>query len=536
MRISPRTGFRPIEGDIRPTTMANYQALSRCYVLRYPIGGLRLASLSELDFKGHYAVLRRAGGRARIGLSPTTVLHVHVMLRRALEDAVASRLIPRNPAPRKRPRVERVEHAWLLPEQVGELLAFARFRDPDLYPAFRLAALDETPAGRACGPPLVGYRPHRPNDLHLSNKDHRRGRGNTASNDGGGISSGGSATITSSVFSDNTSEHGGAIAGDGALNVALSTFSNNTASGYVAAGGGINNNGGIFTVTNSTFTGNTASGGDAYGGTIYGTGFTPVLEVVGSTLSGNLASATDGARGGAIMSGSYNDDGIFTVTNSTFSGNSAMGGTAPVSGGAIDSMSGTITNSTLWGNSISPGPNSHGGGIASTFPIRRRFETLSWRTAWWGRLLQLDRRCGTQHLLGRDLRIRRQQLATEHRPQPRTARQQRWPDRDDASGGGLSGDRPNSLGDQRVRDDDRDRPAGSLPAPGHQPRHRCRGGGGRVLHVQWLLRSGGQRRRQRGLSYRQIADRLEAEGLRPRSGGRWHPPMVSRLVNNKANG
>lgn len=45
-----------------------------------------------------------------------------------------------------------------------------------------------------------------------------------------------------------------------------------------------------------------------------------------------------------------------------------------------------------------------------------------------------------------------------------------------------------------------------------------------------------RRLRKRGLSYRQIADRLEAEGLLPRSGGRWHPPMVSRLVNSKANG
>jgi DNA invertase Pin-like site-specific DNA recombinase len=41
-----------------------------------------------------------------------------------------------------------------------------------------------------------------------------------------------------------------------------------------------------------------------------------------------------------------------------------------------------------------------------------------------------------------------------------------------------------------------------------------------------------KRLRKRGLSYRQIADRLEAEGMLPRSGGRWHPPMVSRLVDS----
>lgn len=40
-----------------------------------------------------------------------------------------------------------------------------------------------------------------------------------------------------------------------------------------------------------------------------------------------------------------------------------------------------------------------------------------------------------------------------------------------------------------------------------------------------------KRLRKKGMSYRQIAERLHAEGLNPRSGGRWHPPMVSRLVN-----
>jgi DNA invertase Pin-like site-specific DNA recombinase len=39
-----------------------------------------------------------------------------------------------------------------------------------------------------------------------------------------------------------------------------------------------------------------------------------------------------------------------------------------------------------------------------------------------------------------------------------------------------------------------------------------------------------RRLRGEGLSYRQIAERLRAEGMMPRSGGRWHPPMVARLV------
>lgn len=39
-----------------------------------------------------------------------------------------------------------------------------------------------------------------------------------------------------------------------------------------------------------------------------------------------------------------------------------------------------------------------------------------------------------------------------------------------------------------------------------------------------------QRLRRDGSSYRQIADRLRADGVMPRSGGNWHPPMVARLV------
>lgn len=33
-----------------------------------------------------------------------------------------------------------------------------------------------------------------------------------------------------------------------------------------------------------------------------------------------------------------------------------------------------------------------------------------------------------------------------------------------------------------------------------------------------------------GLSYREVATRLEADGVAPRSGGRWHPTTVARMV------
>ena len=60
-------------------------------------------------------------------------------------------LIPRNPAPKRRPRVERTEQAWLRASEMADLLAFVRFREPDLYPAFRLAALAGLRRGELAG-------------------------------------------------------------------------------------------------------------------------------------------------------------------------------------------------------------------------------------------------------------------------------------------------------------------------------------------------------------------------------------------------
>jgi DNA invertase Pin-like site-specific DNA recombinase len=69
-----------------------------------------------------------------------------------------------------------------------------------------------------------------------------------------------------------------------------------------------------------------------------------------------------------------------------------------------------------------------------------------------------------------------------------------------------------------------------------RPRYGYRADGGFLVAVPEEQRTIklARRLKKQGLSYRQIADRLEAEGLQPRSGGRWHPPMVSRLVNSEA--
>ena len=107
--------------------------------------------------------------------------------------------------------------------------------------------------------------------------------------------------------------------------------------------------GGIYSAGTLTITDSTFSdnsAGAAAGGGISNVSGT--LTVTNSTFSGNSA----GSAGGGI----YTNGGTATITNSTFSGNSAStgGGGIYIGGGTL-----TITNSTFSGNSASTG-----GGIA----------------------------------------------------------------------------------------------------------------------------------------------------------------------------
>jgi hypothetical protein len=111
--------------------------------------------------------------------------------------------------------------------------------------------------------------------------------------------------------------------------------------GSAFRGGGIVSGGG----TTLTVTNSTFSGNSAsfQGGGIFNGG---TLAIANSTFYGNSA----GSEGGGIFNG-----GTLTVTNSTFSGNSADSGGGMSNGGTL-----TLTNSTFSGNSARSG-----GGMAS---------------------------------------------------------------------------------------------------------------------------------------------------------------------------
>jgi len=151
------------------------------------------------------------------------------------------------------------------------------------------------------------------------------------------ITAAGDLTIINLTITDGNSPsaNGGGVLNAGKLTVTNSTFSSNsTGTGYF--GGGINNTG-TLVVSYSTFSDNSAD----YGGGIHNTGI--ITSISNSTFSDNSAFGLTGYGGGINNGGT-----ITSISNSTFSGNSAT-----TNGGGIDNV-GTITtiaNSTFSDNS-----------------------------------------------------------------------------------------------------------------------------------------------------------------------------------------
>ncbi|AVH64785.1 Calx-beta domain-containing protein [Nostoc sp. 'Peltigera membranacea cyanobiont' N6] len=160
--------------------------------------------------------------------------------------------------------------------------------------------------------------------------------GNAGNNNGGGIYSTNTVTVSNSTISGNIANtSGGGIYGTSSVIVSNSTISGNTAN---TSGGGVYSSNA--TITNSTFSGNTANNG----GGIYGTSSATVSN---STISGNIANTS----GGGIYTS------ITTLTNSTISSN-----TAKSNGGGIYSGGSTVSNSTIFGNTADSDNNGSGNG------------------------------------------------------------------------------------------------------------------------------------------------------------------------------
>ena len=109
-----------VRDTVRPTTFERYEQMVRLHI-RPVLGQLKLKNLTPTHVRGLYREKLDAG------LAPRTVQYIHVTLHKALEQAIADGLIPRNATEAvKPPQVRREEMRPLTAEQVRILFDAAK--------------------------------------------------------------------------------------------------------------------------------------------------------------------------------------------------------------------------------------------------------------------------------------------------------------------------------------------------------------------------------------------------------------------------
>jgi integrase len=104
-----------VKGTVRNTTYERYEQITRMHIVPM-LGAIKLKALTPTHVRGLYK-------EKLSSLSPRTVQYIHVMLHKALKQAVSDGLIPRNATEAvKPPQVRREEIRPLTPEQVKMLL------------------------------------------------------------------------------------------------------------------------------------------------------------------------------------------------------------------------------------------------------------------------------------------------------------------------------------------------------------------------------------------------------------------------------
>ena len=115
-----------VKPKLRASTWASYRTNTNAHVVPV-LGEVKLQGLTPVQLNLFYAHLLKAGRRRGGGLSPKTVRNIHVMLHRALKDAVRWGYLPRNVAVAVDPPVGRSaeRHVWT-PDQLGAFLEHVR--------------------------------------------------------------------------------------------------------------------------------------------------------------------------------------------------------------------------------------------------------------------------------------------------------------------------------------------------------------------------------------------------------------------------
>jgi len=115
-----------VKPKLRASTWASYRTNTNAHVVPV-LGEVKLQGLTPVQLNLFYAHLLESGRRRGGGLSPKTVRNIHVMLHRALKDAVRWGYLPRNVAVAADPPVGRSaeRHVWT-PDQLGAFLEHVR--------------------------------------------------------------------------------------------------------------------------------------------------------------------------------------------------------------------------------------------------------------------------------------------------------------------------------------------------------------------------------------------------------------------------
>ena len=141
-----------IESGVRQTTLGGYRTLVESHLVPQ-LGAVQLQNLNAAQINAHYARLLR-GGRVHGagGLSPNTVHHVHVVLHRALRDALKWGYLQTNVAAFADPPRASAQHkelpVWSEQQLHGFLDSVAEQR---LYPLWRFLAMTGCRRGEALG-------------------------------------------------------------------------------------------------------------------------------------------------------------------------------------------------------------------------------------------------------------------------------------------------------------------------------------------------------------------------------------------------
>jgi hypothetical protein len=143
-----------VKQRLRPSTWANYRTYTAAYVVPV-LGQVKLQALTPVQLNQLYAHLLDHGRRkpissGRTGLAPKTVRNVHVMLHRALHDAMRWGYLVRNVAEAADPPAARTpeQKVWS-PQELGGFLEHVR--DDRLYALWLLVATTGMRRGELAG-------------------------------------------------------------------------------------------------------------------------------------------------------------------------------------------------------------------------------------------------------------------------------------------------------------------------------------------------------------------------------------------------